>query len=93
MQKLFLLYVRYPRIAIRRVLCLSKYLLLQALTDDEALVRGHVAWALGQIGGIDAKRALENRVAIEKDKWVTEEVSKVYFYFDRIFCATVNRYY
>src|SRR5512133_166834 len=30
-----------------------------ALEDEEPLVRGHAAWALGQIGGADARSALE----------------------------------
>ena len=33
--------------------------LIRALHDDEPLIRGHAAWALGRIGGEEAKRALQ----------------------------------
>src|SRR6202023_3856872 len=42
--------------------------LIGALHDDEALVRGHAAWALGRIGGEVAKRALEDALAGEEDE-------------------------
>ena len=32
--------------------------LVRALADPEPLVRGHAAWALGRIGGAEARRAL-----------------------------------
>jgi len=38
-----------------------------ALDDSEALVRGHAAWALGQIGGEAARRALVAGTARETD--------------------------
>ncbi len=44
-----------------------------ALADHEPLIRGHVAWALGQIGGAAARTALEERSAVEADPWVQEE--------------------
>jgi epoxyqueuosine reductase len=44
--------------------------LIGALDDDEALVRGHVAWALGRIGGAQAAAALQRRL-------VTEQVGEV----------------
>ncbi len=40
--------------------------LISALDDEEPLVRGHVAWALGQLGGDKAKEALKRRLEIEK---------------------------
>jgi epoxyqueuosine reductase len=49
-------------------------LLAALLTDTEPLVRGHSAWALGQIGGAAALRALETATAGEPDPWVCEEI-------------------
>jgi epoxyqueuosine reductase len=48
--------------------------LMQALNDEEALVRGHVAWALGQIGSPEGIGALEKRLAIESDPTVRVEI-------------------
>jgi epoxyqueuosine reductase len=48
-------------------------LLARALSDDDALVRGHAAWALGRLGGAAARRHLEGRLAGESDAWVAEE--------------------
>jgi epoxyqueuosine reductase len=45
-----------------------------ALNDASALVRGHAAWALGQLGGESARTALQDRVRLEDDAWVTEEL-------------------
>ena len=45
-----------------------------ALRDDEPLVRGHAAWALGRIGGLEARRALDDRRLVEPDAWVREEI-------------------
>ena len=42
--------------------------------DDNSIVRGHTAWALGKIGGEKAKFALEKALKIEKDKEVREEI-------------------
>ena len=49
--------------------------LIRALDDDEALVRGHVAWALGQIGSQPALDALEARRRIENDGEVCDEIA------------------
>jgi epoxyqueuosine reductase len=49
--------------------------LVRALDDDEALVRGHVAWALGQIGSRAAMDALEQRRRIENDSEVRDEIA------------------
>jgi epoxyqueuosine reductase len=43
-----------------------------ALGDRSALVRGHAAWALGQLGATDACRAA---LAAEMDAWVREELA------------------
>ena len=48
--------------------------LISALDDEEPLVRGHVAWALGQLGGDEAKGALQRRWEIEEDAEVREEI-------------------
>lgn len=48
--------------------------LVAALADDEALVRGHAAWALGRIGADASRGALRARLAEEQDDWVREEV-------------------
>jgi epoxyqueuosine reductase len=48
--------------------------LTRALDDDEPLVRGHAAWALGRIGTKDARAALNARMEKERDGWVREEL-------------------
>ena len=48
--------------------------LISALDDEEPLVRGHVAWALGQLGGDEAKGALQRRLGIEEDAEVQREL-------------------
>ncbi len=48
--------------------------LIGALHDHEPLVRGHAAWALGRIGGEEAKRALENALMGEQDEEVRSEI-------------------
>jgi epoxyqueuosine reductase len=45
-----------------------------ALADHEPLVRGAAAWALGQIISESSKEALENRLRIEEDNQVREEI-------------------
>jgi epoxyqueuosine reductase len=44
-----------------------------ALEDDEPLVRGHAAWALGRLGGSAAAAALEEALSRESEAWVREE--------------------
>jgi epoxyqueuosine reductase len=57
--------------------------LARALDDPEPLIRGHSAWALGQIlarvgipgdGGFEVAEALLFRLFVEKDPWVEEEI-------------------
>jgi epoxyqueuosine reductase len=48
--------------------------LKQALIDDEPLIRGHAAWALGQVGGKNAKQALDTRLKSEDDTEVISEI-------------------
>lgn len=49
--------------------------LVALLSDAEPLVRGHAAWALGQIGGHEAVRALVHAQVREPDLWVREEIA------------------
>jgi epoxyqueuosine reductase len=48
--------------------------LIKALHDDEPLIRGHAAWALGQIGGEESKRALQEGLASEEDEETLKEI-------------------
>ena len=43
-------------------------------THDEPLVRGHAAWALGQLGGAAARNALDTRRNTDPDDWVRDEI-------------------
>ncbi|HTN70337.1 MAG TPA: tRNA epoxyqueuosine(34) reductase QueG [Methylomirabilota bacterium] len=48
--------------------------LIRALDDEEPLVRGHVAWALGRIGSVPALEALRRRLSAEADDEVRSEI-------------------
>lgn len=48
--------------------------LLEALQGEHPLVRLHVAWALGEIGGEEARAGLAARRGIESDSGVKEEI-------------------
>lgn len=48
--------------------------LTQALNDGDGIVRGHAAWALGQIGRARAEKALRQRLAVETEPMVREEI-------------------
>ena len=48
--------------------------LCEALTDADALVRAHAAWALGRIGGEPAREHLRRRLTDERDPAVREEI-------------------
>ena len=43
--------------------------------NDNLMIRGHTAWALGKIRGEKAKFALEKALKIEKDEEVKEEIA------------------
>ena len=45
-----------------------------ALHDYEPLVRGHAAWALGRLGGEQAKQALQDALIAEEDEEVCKEI-------------------
>jgi epoxyqueuosine reductase len=48
--------------------------LRRALDDEEPLVRGHAAWALGQIGSREATEGLLQRLQVERDPDVRQEI-------------------
>ena len=48
--------------------------LTAALEDPEPLIRGHAAWALGQIATSRAQKALSQRLASEPDAYVVGEI-------------------
>jgi len=48
--------------------------LAAALNDEEPLVRGHAAWALGRVGTEAARQALRGREEAEVDAWVISEI-------------------
>ena len=48
--------------------------LSRALGDDEPLVRGHAAWALGQMNDLEARQVLAGVITAETDSWVTREI-------------------
>lgn len=48
--------------------------LCEALHHEEPLVRGHAAWALGQLGGMPAQAALREALTSEHDGEVQQEI-------------------
>ena len=52
--------------------------LIACLADDEPLIRGSSAWALGQLGGKDAQAALERRRKVETDSVVLSEIDRAW---------------
>ena len=50
--------------------------LIKALNDEEPLVRGHVAWALGRIGTSEALAALRNKLLSEDSLEVKTEIEE-----------------
>jgi hypothetical protein len=42
--------------------------------DDDPLVRGHTAWAVGRIDSSEGAAALEARLRVEEDGWVRKEI-------------------
>lgn len=49
--------------------------LTQTLHDPDPIVRGHVAWALGRLGGASAAEALQARAGVELDADVRTELT------------------
>lgn len=50
--------------------------LLPLLEDESALVRGHAAWALGEIGAAAGMARIETALATEEDEVVREELAR-----------------
>jgi epoxyqueuosine reductase len=50
--------------------------LIEALKDEEPLVRRHAAWALGQIGTPEALQALGHRLSMEPEAEIGEEIKE-----------------
>jgi epoxyqueuosine reductase len=48
--------------------------LAQAMQDAEGMVRGYAAWALGRIGGGQARQILETGLASESDEFAKKEI-------------------
>jgi epoxyqueuosine reductase len=48
--------------------------LAQAMEDPEELVRAHAAWALGQLGGAEARRILEASLTRERGAQANKEI-------------------
>jgi epoxyqueuosine reductase len=59
---------------LRNVAAQAVPVLARALEDEEPLIRGHAAWALGRIGAEGASQALRGRLEVEEDAWVREEL-------------------
>jgi epoxyqueuosine reductase len=53
--------------AVPRLICL--------LTDEEPLIRGHAAWALRQIGTVEANTAVTQALEYEQDEQVRQELA------------------
>lgn len=49
-------------------------ILVGALMDDERLVRGNAAWALGRIGSAGALEPLRAGEAVGPEHWVLDEL-------------------
>ena len=52
----------------------SATILLDALGHAESLIRGHAAWALGQMDTAPARQGLEEALEVETDPWVRQEI-------------------
>jgi len=50
--------------------------LVARLNHPADLVRGHVAWALGRLGGAQAGDALRDRLTVEEVAWVCDEIAE-----------------
>ncbi|HEY4258851.1 MAG TPA: HEAT repeat domain-containing protein, partial [Schlesneria sp.] len=50
--------------------------LIKAIDDDSAVVRGTIAWSLGQLGGEPAVAALKARLEVETEPGVLVELQQ-----------------
>ena len=48
--------------------------LTQALQSSDEALRGHAAWALGKIGGVEARSILESNLSLETSEYVRGEI-------------------
>ncbi|MEO0226348.1 MAG: HEAT repeat domain-containing protein, partial [candidate division WOR-3 bacterium] len=51
-------------------------ILVEHLFDREPMIRGHAAWAVGQLGDRRGKRSLEKALTSEQDELVKREISQ-----------------
>ncbi len=61
-----------------------------ALSSDESLVRGHAAWALGNIGITGAREALQQAQTDEEDDSVLQEIDQALDCFKHLDSAATN---
>jgi epoxyqueuosine reductase len=52
---------------------------VEALGHPEELVRGHAAWALGELGSDEAIEGLKRQFPTEQNLWVRAEISSSFF--------------
>jgi epoxyqueuosine reductase len=70
-------FLRNVAVALGNLKCLEAAPeLIRALDDEEPLVRGHAAWALGEIGSGSALEALRRRFEVETDVEVANEIDE-----------------
>jgi epoxyqueuosine reductase len=70
-------FLRNVAVALGNLKCLEAVPeLIRALDDEEPLVRGHAAWALGEIGSGAALEALRRRFLLENDGEVSNEIAE-----------------
>ena len=70
-------FLRNVAVALGNLKCLEAVPeLIRALDDEEPLVRGHAAWALGEIGSASALEALRRRFEVETVVEVTNEIDE-----------------
>ena len=50
--------------------------LVRALDDDDVLVRGHAAWALGRVGTREARESLLKMPKEESNDWLLQEIAE-----------------
>lgn len=70
-------FLRNVAVALGNLKCLEAVPgLIRALDDEEPLVRGHAAWALGEIRSALALEALRRRLEFETDAEVSHEIDE-----------------
>ena len=70
-------FLRNVAVALGNLKCLEAVPeLIRALDDEEPLVRGHAAWALGEIGSGAALEALRRRFLLENEGEVSNEIAE-----------------